>query len=260
MYHSPSVESLACCVLLLAVASGPAVAAEPERLLREARQAAGQGDSERAVRLTSDAIQMDATLAAAYYLRGRERFRLGRVEPAVDDFDRYIKLRPDAAPQQWERGIALYYAGRYRQGAQQFNLYQTYSATDVENSVWRFLCMVPTEGIATARRAMLPVENDRRIPMMQILDLYRGKRQPDDVLAAVNDGNPLPDELAKRQFYAYLYLGLYYEVTKEAKQAARYIRLAADKRYRSLPGVNRYMWDVARLHAARIAESAKQPQ
>ena len=40
-------------------------------------------------------------------------FQAGRVEESVAGFDAVARLVPDFAPQLWQRGIALYYAGRY---------------------------------------------------------------------------------------------------------------------------------------------------
>src|SRR5262245_47007001 len=40
-------------------------------------------------------------------------FKNGRIEESVAGFDRLIKLAPDVLPQLWQRGIALYYVGRF---------------------------------------------------------------------------------------------------------------------------------------------------
>ena len=75
-------------------------------------------------------------------------------------------------------GISMYYA-RNKRGAEQFELYQTFHDQDVENSVWRFLCMVPDTGVKKRERPLL-IENDRRIPMMKVFEMYRGTATPDD--------------------------------------------------------------------------------
>ena len=236
--------------------SSLALEESPAELLAQARVAAASSDSTAAVRLASEAIEADDKLAAAFYLRGCERFRLGLVEKSVADFDRYIELQPAAASRQWERGIACYYAKQFEKGAKQFELYQTYHDNDVENSVWRYLCMVPTDGIEKARSTILPIQNDRRVPMMQVYELYRGNLKPDEVLAACKHDDPDPETLAGRLFYAHLYLGLYHEVAGEKELAHKYILLAANKKLADNPRVNRYMWDVARIHA----ELTKKPQ
>ena len=233
--------------------------AEPRLLLGRAQAAAAKSDSKAAVDFATAAIQQDGKLAAAYYLRGREHFRLGNIEQSVADFDRYVELQPAVESRQWERGIADYYAKQYEKGAKQFVLYQTFHNNDVENSVWRYLCMVPNHGIEKSRAVMLPIENDRRVPMMQVYELYRGNVKPADVLAACQQDDPPREVLAGRLFYAHLYLGLYHEVAGQADLAAKYINLAADQKLADNPRINRYMWDVARIHAElmdqRLAES-----
>ncbi len=233
----------------LCLPSSLALAKSPAELLAEAEAAAARNDSTAAVRLATEAIKADEKLAAAVYLRARERFRLGLIDESVSDFDRYIELQPAAASRQWERGIACYYAKQFEKGAKQFELYQTYHDNDVENSVWRYLCMVPTDGVEKARATILPIRNDRRVPMMQVYELYRGNLKPDEVLAACRRDDPDAETLAGRLFYAHLYLGLYCEVAGDKELAQKYILLAADKKLAGNPRINRYMWDVARIHA-----------
>lgn len=232
----------------------PALGAnDAEAKLAEAERAIAQGRSEPAVRLLTEALTADPKLADAWYLRGRENFRLGRGEQSVADFDRYIQLRPELASRQWERGISCYYAGKFAEGAKQFELYQTYHDNDVENSVWRYVCMARLDGPEKARRAMLPIANDTRVPMMEVYRMFRGELTPDQVLAAVDRDQPSDDVRAGRLFYARLYLGLYYEAQGQRELAGKYILLAADE-HRETRRVNRYMWDVARIHAQQYRQ------
>jgi len=228
-------------------------------LMAQAKTAIAGGKSKRAVEMLDRAIAADPDLAPAYYARGRERFRLGELEGAVADFDRYVALEPSVESSQWERGIAYYYVGKYKEGAAQFELYQTYHDNDVENSVWRYLCMVPTTGIEKARSVMLPIRNDPRNPMMHIFNLYRGRIEPADVLAETGRGDPSAKVLAGRQFYAHLYLGLYYEVAGDAENAKKYIDLAAAPELKESRELNRYMWDVARIHQQKLRQTNEVP-
>ncbi len=208
---------------------------------------------------TSEAIGQNRELARAFYLRGREQFRLGNIEAAVEDLDRYVDLRPRVESSQWERGIAYYYAGLYKKGEQQFKLYQSYHDSDVENSVWRFLCMVPTSGIASARESMLEIRNDPRVPMMEIYDMYRGKLDPEDVFRAARQGDVSEQRLAGRLFYANLYVGLYYRAHGDKSAAGKFIALAADKKLQFHRGINRFMWDVARIHKQQYEQETAAP-
>ena len=228
----------------------------PPALLQRAHEAAGRRDSEQAVEWATRAIEADPALAQAYYTRGRELFRLGRIDASVRDLDHFVTLRPDLESRQWERGIAYYYAGQFAKGARQFELYQTYHDGDVENSAWRFLCLARHQGVAEARAKLLPIRHDRRVPMMQILDLYRGRLEPSDVIAAARAGQPGKEELAGRLFYAHLYIGLYLDVTGIRQDATRYLKLAADSSLSDNRFINRYMWDVARVHQQRARKPA----
>jgi len=195
--------------------------------------------------------------ALTFYLRGRTQFQRAAFKESVADFDQYVKLEPRLESRQWERGISMYYARQYKRGAEQFELYQTYHNQDVENSVWRFLCMTPAVGVEKAREVMLPIENDPRIPMMKIFELYRGTATPADVLKDVGRGDPNPNVRAARSFYAHLYLGLFYEVTKNSDKARKYIELAAKPNLVNHPGINSYMWDVARVHWDQMQQAKK---
>ena len=162
---------------------------------------------------------------------------------------------PKQAPYHWKRGISLYYAERYADGVRQFDLHQTVNATDVENAVWRFLCMTraPGVGFKRAQREILPIQGDSRVPMKQIHRLYQGNGTIDEVFEAARSGDPSPQALKERLFYAHLYVGLYRESAGNPKSARLHIKQAGDD-YR----IEDYMGDVARVHLKlRQGESEK---
>ena len=222
-------------------------------LLQQAARAAQRGESEKAIAALSEVIAKEPANSTAWYMRGREHFRVGKIKESVADLDKHVELSPAAESRQWERGISYYYAGEYAKGAKQFALYQTFHDQDVENSVWRYRCVARTEGVEKERENMLPIDNDPRVPMMQIFDLYRGKLKPSEVLAAAQAGNPSRDALNSRLFYASLYVGLWHEAAGEKELAKQHI-FEAEKHI-----IGHYMWDVARVHAQRLrAEKAKE--
>jgi lipoprotein NlpI len=220
-----------------------------ESLLQRAAQADQRREFDLAIKLLGEVIAMNPKLADAYYRRGRANFCAGKIAESVADFDKYVQLKPDAESRQWERGIAYYYVGQYAKGAKQFELYQTYHDQDVENSVWRYLCVARTDGVEKAQANMLPIDEDRRIPMMQIYDLYRGKKKPEEVIQAAEAGKPLAPELNMRLFYANLYIGLWHDAAGRGEEAKKHI-LEAEKHK-----IGHYMWDVAHVHAERLRES-----
>ncbi len=165
-------------------------------------------------------------------------FRNGRIAESAAGFDTLIKVSPSIAPQLWQRGITLYYAGRYADCRAQFELHRTVNPADVENAAWHFLCVARAESAAKARAVLLPVGPDARVPMRQIYDMFRGALEPEQVLEAAGSQ-------AAAQFYAQLYVGLYFEALRDDRQALEHIMAAAADRFAIAGG---YMHTVAKVH------------
>ena len=168
-------------------------------------------------------------------------FEQGRFAESATAFDELAKAVPDQAPQLWQRGIALYYAGRYEDCRRQFESHRTVNPDDVENAVWHFLCVARGESPAKARAALLPVGPDARVPMREVYQMFRGTVTPEQVLSAAGSQ---PAAL----FYAHLYVGLYFEAQGMRARALEQITIAAADRFEREGG---YMHMVARVHARR---------
>lgn len=169
-------------------------------------------------------------------------FERGRIDDSVAKFNQLVAVAPRAMPQLWQRGIALYYAGRYDDCRKQFEAHRTVNPDDVENAAWHFLCVARAESAAKARAALLPVGPDARVPMREVLELFRGRMTTEQVMAAA--GNSLSG-----QFYGNLYVGLYYEAVGDDTRARTALETAASERFRAAGG---YMHMVARVHVARL--------
>jgi lipoprotein NlpI len=167
-------------------------------------------------------------------------FQAARVVESANGFDNLAKLVPSIAPELWQRGIALYYAGRYKDCRMQFESHRTVNPNDVENAAWHFLCVARAESPEKARSAILPVGPDARVPMRQVYEMFRGNVTPEQVLAAA--GNQ-PDG----QFYAQLYIGLYFEAIGNDRLALQHITAAAADRFARDGG---YMHTVAKVDLA----------
>jgi lipoprotein NlpI len=229
-----------------------AVAAAPTDATLLAKRASVQaalGNSRGAIEDYDRAIELGPPSAPLYDARGSEYFKLGKIADSIVDFDRAIKLKPEEEPWHWKRGISYYYAERWDDGRRQFEGYQSVDDNDVENAVWRFLCMGRKSGLESARADMLKIRRDPRVPMMEIYELYAGRLMPDDVLRAAKAGSPTDEELNARQFYAHLYLGLYYEVAGNRDLAREHLALARSHR------IGHYMWNVADVHTRRLEPS-----
>jgi lipoprotein NlpI len=182
-------------------------------------------------------VESPATLFAS----GVRLFFTGQPVESSATFDRLVKLEPDAEPELWQRGLALYYAGRFADGRRQFELHRTVNPADVENVAWHFACVARDQDPDQARKAIIPVGNDRRVPMREILDLFAGRADPAAVLAAAEAG---PEESRRNQLcYAHLYLGLYFEAVGDAEKAKRHMLLAAHTH-----SMDHYMGKVAQVH------------
>ncbi|MEI6239664.1 MAG: hypothetical protein WCR51_04705 [Planctomycetia bacterium] len=157
-------------------------------------------------------------------------------------FDQLVMAVPAAEPELWQRGLALYYAERFDDGRKQFELHRGPNPNDVENPAWHFLCVAKLKGIQAAREALLPVGEDPRVPMKEILDLYAGRGDEAAVLEAASQG---AGQARRNQLcYAHLYLGLYAEVTGDSEKAKRHIVQAAGPFK-----MDHYMGKVAVMHA-----------
>jgi lipoprotein NlpI len=174
-----------------------------------------------------------------YQQRGENSFRQGNIEASIRDFDKAIELEPRLAPHNWQRGIALYYAGRHADCARQFESHRIVNPEDVENAVWHFLCVARSKDLEAARRGLIEIHRDDRVPMMEVYALFRGSSTPKKVLAVAGNNR-------SGLFYAHLYVGLYYEARGDAKGALTHIRKAATDY-----SADHYMGDVARVHLKR---------
>ena len=214
------------------------------RLLSESEQ------PEAAISDYTRVLELDPKLRQTHNLRGLERFKMGHIEEAIRDFDKAIELHPSLEPYHWQRGIAFYYAGHYQEGRRQFELHRLVNPNDVENAVWHFLCVAKLEGVEAARQVMIPIQIDRRVPMMEIDELFRGEGAVEKVIQATRAGKPPAAELNQRLFYADLYLGLYHEALGNRTKALDHIRRAAHDY-----GAGHYMAEVARVHLRLSQES-----
>jgi lipoprotein NlpI len=165
-------------------------------------------------------------------------FENGRFAESAAAFDSLAKEVPVQAPYLWQRGIALYYAGRYNDCRLQFESHRAVNPDDVENAAWHFLCVARAESPAKAKAALLPVGPDARVPMREVYQMFRGTLTPEQVLSAAGSQ---PDA----RFYGHLYLGLYFEALGMTDRALEHITIAASDRFAPYGG---YMHMVARVH------------
>jgi len=182
-------------------------------------------------------LDTDLHQPKVYIERGMTYFKLGHIAEAIADFDRAEHLNPALTPYLWQRGLAYYYAERFAEGANQFEVDLAVNKHDVEETVWRYLCQAQLQSAQVAREGLLPVQNDSRPVMGWIYKLFAGECNAESVLAQYRDAGQ------REQFYGHLYVGLYYEAERDEPRARQYITRAA-----AMQIVDDYMGWVAMVH------------
>ena len=171
--------------------------------------------------------------------RAVAEFEQRKFTASAATFDALAAAVPAQAPHLWQRGIALYYAGRYADCRRQFESHRTVNPDDVENAAWHFLCVAGEQNPSAALAALLPVGPDSRVPMREVYQMFRGVTTPENVLKAAGSSTDA-------QFYAHLYIGLYSEALGRTDVALKHMTTAAADRYAG----GGYMHMVARVHIA----------
>lgn len=159
------------------------------------------------------------------FRQGVDAFYAAKPKESVAAFDQLIAQSPEVKPQLWQRGLSLYYTGDFKAGREQFEVHQTVNTADVENAAWHFICVARAENVEAARKTLIPIEGDSRVPMKQVHELFAGKGSVEDVLKAAETGED--EELRNHRCYAHLYLGLYYEALGDAVKAKEHLVKAA---------------------------------
>jgi lipoprotein NlpI len=174
--------------------------------------------------------------------RGSDQLIANEIDEAIKSFEKAVSVEQKAKAHLWQLGIAYYYVGRFADGRDLFALHQTVNSHDVENAVWHFLCVARAEGIDAARKKLIPISGDPRVPMKQVHSLFGGIGREEDVLKAAS-AEPNESNRKNALCYAHLYLGLYHEALGNSEKALEHLRKAQNDYAES-----HYMGQIARLH------------
>ncbi|KAG6517415.1 hypothetical protein ZIOFF_020805 [Zingiber officinale] len=207
--------------------------------------------------LTSGNSAQDASISVR---RGMQLFREGDVGGSLVEFDRAIELDPRQKAYLWQRGLSLYYANRFEEGAEQFRLDVAANPNDTEESIWCFLCEAQLYGPEEARKSFLEaslkfhcidsilsdiflqVGRDPRPVMREAYDMFKDGGDPEKFSKNFISGSD------NEYFYASLYAGLYYESQNDTDSARRHIVAACQSTYGSRS--NDYMAALAKVHCS----------
>jgi lipoprotein NlpI len=181
---------------------------------------------------------------ASRFSKGAGHFFAGRMKEALVEWDAQVKEDPSSLAGHWQRGLALYYAERYKDGRAQFEEHQKVNPEDVENAVWHFLCVAKLESVEAARKVYIPITRDTRVPMKEIHALYAGTGSVEAVMKAAEEKDERSEATVKMQrCYAHLYLGLYHEALGKTAEAKEHMLKAS-----ALAPAGSYMGQVAVVH------------
>ena len=158
----------------------------------------------------------------------------GDFEKAAWSLDSALYLSPELGSTLWQRGLACFYSGRYREAMQQFQADMAENGSDVEDVIWHFLCRCRLYGFekAQTKGSFLRLSgNPTIVPMMEVLQLHQGTGTPSDILAASTreDGSPAESYNGTSALaYAHFYIGLYHETKGEIEEAKMHLQTAAE--------------------------------
>lgn len=234
----------ACIVGTLGAAFAPEPAAESD----QAREERNQRLDKEIARLTAE-IDKSPKTVDLYSRRGDANFFRANFTEAVADFEKMVELQPDLDTSHWRKGIAYFYAKRYKEAARQFEIYHSFDNVDRENGIWRYLSQTMALGREKAREGLLKYEKDDREPFPDVYRLFSGELSGEEVLKHIHDAKLAPRDREQRLFYAELYVGLNDFVEGRKDSAERHLAEAVRNNWGAKAGGGPgWMWNVGRVH------------
>src|SRR6266478_2754974 len=190
--HSP----MACLALVL----GIAVSGAQLRAADDDRDKMNTRFDEDIARLTAQ-IENARNSVDLYSQRGDAFFFRGKFAEAVADYEKMVELKPDLDTSHWRKGIAYFYAKRYKDAAKQFEIYHSFDNVDRENGIWRYLSQSKALGRDKAREGLLKYEKDDREPFPDVYRLFAGEITGDELLKKINEAKISDQQRQQRLFY-----------------------------------------------------------
>jgi lipoprotein NlpI len=236
-------------VLSFLMAFGVAAADEKGHPLPEKQRQELKESLEKRVSSLTAQIKEKPDSVSLYSQRGDAFFFLAKFKEAVSDYEKMVELDATQDSSHWRRGIARFYAEEYKKAAHQFEIYDTFDDVDRENGIWRYFSQYKAYGAKKAKEGLLKYKKDDREPFPSVYQLFSGELTADEVLAAVKDAEISKTERSKREFYAFLYVGLNDAVEGRDAAAFRSLRAATANTWGPEAGFGpNYMWHVGRIH------------
>lgn len=196
---------------------------------------------------------------SSFSSRGDARLFLGDFKGARMDYEKMIVLNPNLELSHWRLGIAYFYLSEFKMASRQFEIYHQFDEVDRENGIWRFMSQFQLSGLNKARKGLLRYSQDDRPPYPWLYSMFAGKIAPEDVFDKIKEQHFPPQYEVRVLFHANLYVGIFLELTDdEPQRAMNYLAHATANQYGRSTGT--YMWQVARLHHAKLVRSVQKLQ
>ncbi len=229
--------------------------------LSEEEQTTLQARHQEIIRRTTKGIEESPKKTALYSERGDARFFAGDFPGAVADYEKMVELEPKLATSHWRRGIAYFYAEKYREAANQFEIYHTFDDVDRENGIWRFFSQTKAYGLKKSQAGLLKYKKDDREPFPDVYRLFANKITPEQIVENINKAKLTPTESQKREFYAHLYIGLNHALHDRAKEAKTHLAKAIENKWAIDAGFGpNYMWHVGRVNYDLLMKESSRPE
>jgi len=216
--------------------------------LSENRKAELKRQLDKTITESTAEISRDPANVQSYSRRADAYLFHGDFSKAVADYDTMLELKPDLRATLWQRGLACFYAGQFKQAADQFAAYHAYDNRDRENGIWHYFSNAKAHGIPKARQELLKYDRFDREPFPSLYRLVEGTMTPTDVLSEIDSAKVDSTERQKRLFYAELYIGLNHAVEDKPDLAKKHLRKATRSTWAPGAGYGAaFMWHIGRL-------------
>ena len=121
---------------------------------------------------------------------GMRDFSQNQVKTAVKRFDEVTQMDARYAPYLWQRGIAQYYNGQYKDCSAQFNLDLTVNSDDTEEAIWKYLCDTREQATAALSTGALEGHMGTSTRQGRLKLLPQPRKDPRPVMQVCNASTP----------------------------------------------------------------------
>lgn len=173
------------------------------------------------------AIHLKPDMAEAYNSLGVHYTQQMNFIQAYEAFDATLDINPDYEFAFLNRGIALYYGGRPDLAIQDFDAFYSKDETDPYRALWTYIAkreIDDKKALDELRIARAGLDQENWAT--NLVDLYLGEIDEQDLLNALIQGVTSQQQLTDRLCEAYFYLGKYNSAKGNKGVASNYFKLA----------------------------------